>query len=227
VSREAHSICCPGAVPAPMSPVRVCSALRTTGERSATARRWWVQPEIPGAVSGLNDLKASSMVSSDGTSPFLGPGAVPNGKGGPAGCLARSASTTGSVTAATADFPSRMRAAEPRRPISTCLAAVGPFPGRLPSPLASGSGQSTLGYLSRRSLIPRPRWSAGTSPTLGKARKSSRVSSEGLERKFWASLAEVEQKAAAVEAESGLNAVGRCASERKRSWGEGGGGVEG
>jgi hypothetical protein len=43
-----------GAVPAAMRPVRVCSALRTTGERRATPSRWWVQPEIPGVVSGLN-----------------------------------------------------------------------------------------------------------------------------------------------------------------------------
>jgi hypothetical protein len=62
---------------------------------------------------------------------------------------------------------------------------------------------------------------------LGKARKSSKASSEGFERKLSASLAAAEQNEAAVAAESGLKAVGRCASERKRSWGDGGGGVEG
>lgn len=51
----------------------VWSALRITGARSATARRWWVQTDTPpGMVSGLNDLNASSMVSSGGISPFLG-----------------------------------------------------------------------------------------------------------------------------------------------------------
>jgi hypothetical protein len=32
----------PGAVPAAMRPVRVRSALRTTGERRAKARKWWM-----------------------------------------------------------------------------------------------------------------------------------------------------------------------------------------
>ncbi|RSH83675.1 hypothetical protein EHS25_005579 [Saitozyma podzolica] len=42
-----------------------------------------------------------------------------------------------------------------------------------------------------------------------------------------ASLAAAELNEGAVAAESGLKAVGRCASERKRSWEDGGGGVEG
>ncbi|RSH85378.1 hypothetical protein EHS25_004774 [Saitozyma podzolica] len=227
VSREEHSMGRPGAEPTAMRPVMVCKALRTTGTRRASARRWWVQPEIPGAVSGFNDLKASIMASSGGISPFLGPAVVPNGEGGPAGFLARRASTTASVTVATTDFPLRVRAAEPKRPISTCLVAVGAPPRHSPSPLASGAGQSTLGYLSRRSLIPLPRLSAGTSPTLGKAGRSSRVSSDGLERKLSASLAAAEQNAAAVAADSGLKTVVRCTSERKRSLGDAVDGVEG
>jgi hypothetical protein len=63
-----------------------------------SSMRWWVQPEIPSAVSGLNDLKSSSSASSGGISPFLGPAFVPNGNGGPAECLARRALTTASVT---------------------------------------------------------------------------------------------------------------------------------
>jgi hypothetical protein len=47
-----------------MRPVRVCKALRTVGERRVMAKRWWVQPEIPVAVSGLKVLKASSKSSS-------------------------------------------------------------------------------------------------------------------------------------------------------------------
>jgi hypothetical protein len=42
-----------------------------------------------------------------------------------------------------------------------------------------------------------------------------------------ASLAAAEMNEGAVAAESGLKAAGRCASERKRSWEDGGGGVEG
>jgi hypothetical protein len=62
---------------------------------------------------------------------------------------------------------------------------------------------------------------------LGKARNSSRVSSEGLDRKLSVSLAAAEQNEVAVAVESRLKAVGRCASETKRSWGDAGGGVEG
>jgi hypothetical protein len=43
--------------------------------------------------------------------------------------------TTASVTVATADLPPRVRAAEPKRPISTCLVLVGALPRRLPSPV--------------------------------------------------------------------------------------------
>jgi hypothetical protein len=88
---------------------------------------------------------------------------------------------------------------------------------------SSGLGQSTVGYLSNLSLIILPCLRAGTT-TLGKARKSSRVSSDGLERKVSASIVAVEQKAAAVAEDSGLKAVGRWTRERKRSWGERGGG---
>jgi hypothetical protein len=81
----------PVTVPAAMRPVWVCSALRMTGDRRATARRWWTQPEIPGAVSGLKDLNVASRVLSNGSSPLLGPVVVLKGERGPAGCLARSA----------------------------------------------------------------------------------------------------------------------------------------
>ncbi|RSH83069.1 hypothetical protein EHS25_005779 [Saitozyma podzolica] len=145
VSREEHRMGYPGAVTAAMRPVRVYSTLRTTGQRRATPRRWWVQPEIPGALSGSNDFYAPRRVSSGGIYPFLGPSVIPNHKGRPAGCLTRIVSTTDSVTSATADFSSRMRAAEPKRPVSTCLVAVGPLPGRPLSSRFSGCGQSSLG----------------------------------------------------------------------------------
>jgi hypothetical protein len=57
----------------------------TAEKRLATIRRCCVQQEIPWAVSGLNVLKVSSMASSDGMSPFLGPAAVPLGEDGTAG----------------------------------------------------------------------------------------------------------------------------------------------
>ncbi len=73
--------------------------------------------------------------------------------------------------------------------------------------------------VSPSSLVSKHAWEEST---LGRARKTRRVSSEGLERKVSASLVAVEQKAAAVDGGSGLKEVGRETRDRKRSWREGG-----
>jgi len=71
------------------------------------------------------------------------------------------------------EVPLKIRAAEP-------AVLVDRFP---PSPSRRrGSGQSTLGYLSSLCLNFSPLLRAGVSPTFVRARKSSRDSSEGLER---------------------------------------------
>lgn len=171
---------------------------------------------MPGAVSGLKDLKASCRSSSEGMLPLCGPVEWPKGLVSPGGCLSRRDSTTASSTCATALVPSRIRAAEPRRPSSTCLTAVGALLIPPAFVLASGSGHSTLGYFSSRCFSPLPRWRPGTSPTFGRASRSSSVSSVGFETKVSASLEAVEQKSEACEGARGLKAVGSAASDWKR-----------
>ena len=84
------------------------------------------------------------------------------------------------------EVPLKIRAAEP----AVLVDRVPPSPSR-----RRGSGQSTLGYLSSLCLNFSPLLRAGVSPTFVRARKSSRDSSEGLERTASASLAAAEQKA--------------------------------
>jgi hypothetical protein len=133
VSREEHRMDWPGTVPAAMRPVRVCNALRTTCARKATAKEVMGPAGNPRCRVRLERLESVEYGHLWRYVPVLGPGATPNGEGGPVGCLALRASTTASVTVATADFPPRVRAAEPKRPISTCFIAVGAPPRRTSS----------------------------------------------------------------------------------------------
>lgn len=77
--------------PAPQTATRSLAITEDDSTVQWTARRcaWLpseVQTETPGAISGLEVLKALSMASSDGMSPFLGPAAIPNGENGIPGC---------------------------------------------------------------------------------------------------------------------------------------------
>jgi hypothetical protein len=113
-------------------------------------------------------------------------------------------------------FPPRVRAVEPKRPILTCLVAVGAPPRRLRSPLAP--------VLDSRLRIPFQAFLDPSSSIEGRDRSHLWHGQEieqsvigRFERKLSASLAAAAQNAAAVAAESDLKAVGRCASERRRS----------
>jgi hypothetical protein len=161
--------------------------------------------------------------SSDGMSPELGPSLGPNGSTAPVGCLSRSTATTLSSTVATAAVPASLLAALPSRPSSTSLTAVVVL-GAVPS-LGSGLGQSTRGYRSSRALS--PCLSPGASPALGRARMLRSVSSPGSAKKASARRSTHPANTPAEGPNNGLCTVGRSSSERKRSKGESGGGVDG
>jgi hypothetical protein len=205
VSLLAHSITCPGAVPATMRPVSMWTALMKAGTRRTVARRWCVHPDRPRRRRSWPLSRPSSRTPHRGMSSELGPSVGPNGSSVPAGCLSWRAATTSLSTVATAAVPASRLAALPSRPFSTFLTAV-EVAGVMPL-LGSGLGQSTQGYGSRRALS--PCFSPGASPAFGRARMLKRVSSPGSARKALAKRSTHPANTPAVGPDSGLCTVGR------------------
>jgi hypothetical protein len=88
--------------------------------------------------------------------------------------------------------------------------------GTCPS-VSCGTGHATRGYASSLSFASSLDLKAGVSPTLGRARKSKRVRSEGCWMKALANLSAASPNEAAIEPEMGLVVVGSDANWRKRS----------
>lgn len=186
----------------------------TSVVRAAWRRRGTVQPDIPGLTSALKSSRTAWTSSAVGARPCVGPTVGPNGEEGPVGCFESSTESVTSSISAIMDFPSSSLAAVPSFPFSTALTTAS-LADR-PRPIIPASGHLTFGYCSmnaRGFLVLR----AGMTPTLGKARKSSRVPSDGLSRYAFARRRATSWKEVTNRPGRGLDRPGSLDRDRKRS----------
>jgi hypothetical protein len=174
---------------------------------------------MPGAVSRLKEAMARGIESREGREAGGGPSRVVKAcSGSPLGCLSCRLLSTSASTCSTLESSASILATLDSFPCSICFtqAPVCVPWGRLIPSTPRLTGQSTRGYAASLDWTFRPPLSAGASPTLGSARKSSRVRSEGSCVNLMAILSAASSKALAVDPKMGLFVVGSEVRERKR-----------